>query len=275
MHAHSDPSQSPSPPIVLIHGLWMTPLSWEDWIDRYRTRGLEVHAPAWPGFDVGEDTLRANPKQIAGLDITTIIDSYEEKIRQLSEPPIIIGHSFGGLFAQLLLDRGLGVAGVALNPAHPRGAKWIPLSTLRATRSILGNPFSKNGATPLTEKQFHYAMTTTLSADESRKLWQRYAVPAANKVLWQGGFANFSPRAAARVDFKNPNRAPLLLVACSEDRIVTSGTVRSNYKLQSKSPSLTAFKEYEGRPHLYAGVAGWEEVADFALDWALAPRELT
>lgn len=275
MSTTSESERSTAPPIVLVHGLWMTPLSWEGWISRYRAAGFAVHAPAWPGFDVGEDELRANPKQVAGLDIKTIIDSYEAKIRELDEPPIIIGHSFGGLFAQLLLDRGLGVAGVALNPAHPRGAKWIPLSTLRSTRPILGNPFSKNGATPLTEKQFHYAMTATLSAEESRALWQRYAVPAANKVLWQGGFANFSPRAAARINFKNPDRAPLLLVACSEDHIVTSSTVRSNFRLQSKSPALTALKEYEGRPHLYTGVAGWEEVADFALDWALAPRELS
>lgn len=274
MSSAAAPNPESVPPIVLIHGLWMTPLSWEDWIERYRSRGLEVHAPAWPGFDVGEDELRANPMQVAGLDITTIVDSYETFIRALDREPIIIGHSFGGLFAQMLLDRGLGVAGVALNPTHPRGVKWIPLSTLRATRPILGNPFSKNGATPLTEKQFHYAMTTTLSSEESRPLWQRYAVPAANKVLWQGGFSNFSPRAAAQVNYKNPDRPPLLLVACSEDRIVTSSTVRSNYKLQSRSPALTAFKEYVGRPHLYAGVPGWEEVADFALDWALAPRKL-
>lgn len=265
---------SDRPPIVLIHGLWMTPLCWEGWIGRYESNGYSVTAPAWPGFDVGEDVLRAEPERVAGLDIKTIVDSYAIHINALDEPPIIIGHSFGGLFAQLLLDRGLGRAGVALHPAHPRGAKWIPVSTLRSTMPILGNPLSKGKATPLTEKQFHYAMTNTLPAEASKPLYERYAVPAANKVLWQGGFANLARHSAARVDFKNPDRAPLLLVAGEKDNIVRASTVRSNYRLQQRSSALTAFKEFSGRPHLYAGVPGWEDVADFVLDWALDPRPL-
>src|SRR5438094_5849924 len=140
--------------IVLIHGMWMTPLSWEHWVNHYTDRGHRVLAPAWPGLDKEPEELRRNPSPLRGIDITGVVDHYDKIIRGLDRPPIIIGHSFGGIFTQLLLDRGLGVAGVAIGTGAPKGVVLLPASTLRAGLPALKNPFNRNGLCPLTEKQF-------------------------------------------------------------------------------------------------------------------------
>ncbi len=153
--------------IVLIHGMWMTPLSWEHWVNHYTDRGHRVLAPAWPGLDKEPAELRSDPSPLRGIDITEVVDHYDKIIRGLDRPPIIIGHSFGGLFAQLLLDRGLGAAGVALSTAAPKGVLKLPLSTLRAAWPALGNPANLKKETPLTQKQFHWCFTNALSRDEA------------------------------------------------------------------------------------------------------------
>jgi pimeloyl-ACP methyl ester carboxylesterase len=269
---HATEAASPKN-IVLIHGLWMTPLSWEGWKERFESKGFNVIAPAWPGFEVGVEELRKDPvKHAAGLGIKQIVDHYETEINKLDSPPIIIGHSFGGLFTQLLLDRGLGVAGVGLDAAQPKGVQGLPLSTIKCTTPILKNPFSKGGARMQTEKEFHYAFTNTLSAEDSKPYYDKYAVPASNSVLFEGALANFSPKSAAALKKENNDRAPLLLIAGGQDHVVTAGATRKIYKLQKKhSTAITAYKEYPDRPHLTGAVPGWEEVADFALDWALNP----
>ncbi len=260
------------PTIVLIHGLWMTPRSWEGWIERYRSRGHEVIAPAWPGMEGEVEALNADPSPIADLDVEKIVDHYEGIIRALPAPPIIIGHSFGGAFTQILLDRGLGAAGVGIASATVKGVLDLPLSTIRATSPVLRNPFNTHTPVPLNEKQFHYAFANTLSQQESDELFRRYHVPAATTVLREGAFANFHRDPPTKIHFER-RRAPLLFVAFGEDHIIPPKASHHNMEKYEGSDGIVAFKEYPGRPH-FPGTPGWEEVADFALSWAMDPVTL-
>jgi pimeloyl-ACP methyl ester carboxylesterase len=262
----ADPAQTQ--PIVLIHGMWMTPLSWEHWIDHYTDRGHRVLASAWPGLDAEPEQLRRDPSPLRGLGITEIVDHYDQIIRGLDRPPIIMGHSFGALVTQLLLDRGLGAAGVALNTAAPKGVLKLPLSTLRAALPALRNPGNRKKEVPLTPEQFHWCFTNALSKDESDAVYRRYYVPGSGRPFFQAGLANFNPNAATKVNYKNPKRAPLLFLTGTEDRICPPSVNRANFKKQRKAPSVTEHKEFPGRSH-FPGQEGWDEVADYALNWAI------
>jgi pimeloyl-ACP methyl ester carboxylesterase len=257
--------------IVLIHGLWMTPLCWERWLPRYEQRGYQVLAPAWPGMDGDIDALRKDTSGIDRLTAGEVIDSYDRIIRALPAPPIIMGHSFGGLFTQVLLSRGLGAAGVAIDSAPSKGILSLPLSTLRSAWPILHNPANANHAVALTPEQFHYAFTNTLNADESQKVYKRYAIPGPGHVLWEGALANVNPHSAFAVDYKKADRAPLLFIAGGADHVVPASANRANVKHYHKSGAITAYREFPGRSHYTLGQDGWEEVADFALDWATSP----
>jgi pimeloyl-ACP methyl ester carboxylesterase len=260
--------------IVLIHGLWMTALSWEHWVERYSSRGHNVIAKSWPGMDIDIDELRRNPAGIEHLGIAEVVEHYEGIIRSLDKPPIIMGHSFGGLMAQILLDRGFGASGVAIDSAPFRGVLRLPWSTLKSSFPVLKNPANNHRAVPLTVEEFHYAFTNTLSEQESLAAHRRYAVPGPGRVLFQGALANLNPRTQARVDVANDDRAPLLLVAGGADHVIPPSVTRDMAKLQHKSRALTAYKEFPGRSHFILGQPGWEEVADFALEWALKPTAL-
>ena len=255
--------------IVLIHGLWMTPLSWEHWIERYRERGHEVLAPAWPGMGGTIEELRANPERIEHLGIEDIVDHYEEIIRGLDRDPIIIGHSFGGAFTEILLDRGLGTGGVAIDAAAVRGVTKLPFSTLKSAFPVLRSPANRHRAVALTAEQFHYAFANTMDEDESDRAYERYAVPGPGRVLWQGALANFNRHTPDRVDFQNDERAPLLLIAGGADHVVPAAVDRQMARKQSKSKAITEYKEFPGRSHFTIGQDGWEEVADYALSWAV------
>ena len=254
--------------IVLIHGLWMTPLSWEHWIERYTDRGYRVLAPAWPGLDVGEDQVRADPDAISGLSIEVIVEHYDEIIRELDTRPIIMGHSFGGAFTEILLDRGLGAAGVAIDAAAVKGVARLPFAQLKSGFPVLENPANNRRSVMLTPEEFHYAFTNTMSEEESQKVYERYAVPGPGHILFQGAFANFNPNAATKVDFHNDDRAPLLLIAGEADHTVPAVVDRSTAKHYRQSKAVTDYKEFPGRSHFIIGQEGWEEVADYALDWA-------
>jgi pimeloyl-ACP methyl ester carboxylesterase len=255
--------------IVLIHGLWMTPRSWENWADRYRARGYRVLTPAWPGMDREVEELRRDPSPIASLTMDRIIDHYAEIIRRLPTPPIVIGHSFGGLFAQVLLDRGLGAVTVGVHPAPIKGIVRLPVSTLRAAYPVLRNPRNRHRAVPITPEEFRYAFGNTLSAEDSDWAWQRYAVPAAGHVLFEGAFANLNPNSAAGVDNGNNERGPLLLIGSELDHVVPAAVVKAAAGLYQKSRAVTYYHEFPGRSHFTVGEPGWEQVADYALDWAV------
>jgi len=269
----SDPSEAPTPEgaapdtIVLIHGLWMTPRSWENWQARYESRGFRVLAPAWPGMEVEVEALNADPSPIKALNVDRVVDHYSEIIGGLERPPIIMGHSFGGTFMQILLDRGFGAVGIGVASGTVKGVRDLPLSTIKATAPAL-NPLKKGEPVPLSAKEFHYAFTNTLTREESDKVYERYHVPAATTVLREGAFANFHKDAPTKVDFARPGRAPLLFIAFSEDHIIPPKASRHNEEKYDASVSITEFIEFAGRPH-FPGAPGWEEVADHALQWAV------
>jgi pimeloyl-ACP methyl ester carboxylesterase len=254
--------------IVLIHGLWMTPLSWEHWIERYASRGYHVLAPAWPGLEGSEDELRRDPTPLTKLDLGQVVDHYERIIRELDGPPIIMGHSLGGTVTQLLLDRGLGAAAVGVSSGTVKGVRDLPLSALRSARPVLGNPFNRGKATPLSAKQFQYAPANTLSRGDSDEIYARYHVPAANTVLFDVVFANLSRTSPATVDFRREGRAPMLFIGFGEDHVVPAKVTRRNAEKYGKSNAITEFKEFPERPH-FQGVPGWQDVADYALRWAV------
>ena len=234
--------------IVLINGLWMTALCWENWVERYTQKGFRVIAKSWPGMDIDINELRHNPARIAKLGIAEIVEQYDKIIRELDSPPIIIGHSFGGLITQILIDRGLGAAGVAIAPAPVKGIIFLPFSTLKVSFPALSNPANNHRALPLTPEQFNYAFTNDLSEKESLAVYNRYAVPGPDHVLFQAAFANFNPHAATAVDFQNDNRAPLLLVSGGKDHVSPDSVVEANFKLYRKSTALTEYKEFPWRP---------------------------
>ncbi|MEU5941719.1 alpha/beta fold hydrolase [Micromonospora sp. NPDC047548] len=255
--------------IVLIHGLWTTPRSWEHWAQHYRALGFRVLTPAWPGMETEVETLRADPSPIAGLTLGRIIDHYAALVRELPNPPLIMGHSFGGLVSQVLLDRGLGGAVVAIAPASVKGVLRLPVSTLRSAYPVLRNPANRHKAVPITADEFRYAFGNTISREESDRAWQRYAVPAAGHVLFEGAFANLDARSPATVDNGRDDRAPLLLIAGGNDHVSPPQLVRSNATLYRKSRAITDYQEFPGRSHFTVGEPGWEKVADRALDWAV------
>jgi len=255
--------------IVLINGLWMTALSWENWVKRYTDGGFRVVAKSWPGMDNDINELRRNSASIATLGITEIVEHYEKIIRGLDSAPIIIGHSFGGLITQILIDRGLGAAGVAIAPAPVKGIIFLPFSTLRVSFPALSNPANNHRALPLSPEQFHYAFTNNLSLEESLTVYNRYAVPGPDHVLFQAAFANFNPHAATAVDFQNDDRAPLLLISGGKDHVSPASVVEANFKLYRKTKAVTEYKEFPERTHYTLGQEGWEQVADYALEWAL------
>jgi len=257
--------------IVLIHGLWMTPLSWEGWSARFAERGHQVLAPAWPGMeDRSVESLRGDTSAFERLGVTEIADHYDRIVRDLDRPPIIIGHSFGGLVTQILLDRGLGAAGVAVDPAPPKGIYVIPPASLRVASVALRNPANRKRAVMLTPAQFRYAFGNTLSEAESNAVYERQAIPGPGRTLFQAGLANFNRNAATKINFGNDTRAPLLILGGGKDHTVPAPTTRRNYKLQSRSQAVTEYREYPERSHYTVGLEGWQAVADHALEWAVA-----
>jgi pimeloyl-ACP methyl ester carboxylesterase len=257
-----------APPIVLVHGLWLTPRSWEGWRERFETRGHHVLAPAWPRMHGEVEDLRRDPSALNGLGVTEIVDHYDGIIRGLDRPPVIMGHSFGGLVTELLLDRGLGAAGVAVSPAPVKGVLRLPPAQLRAAFPVLGNPANRNRTVELTPAQFHYGFTNTMSEGEAKAAYDRYEVPGPGRVIFQAAFANFNPRAATKVDFHMDDRPPLLVMGNDKDHTVPASVSREAAKRLGKSKAVVDYKEFAGRPHFTAGAPGWEGVADYALDWA-------
>jgi pimeloyl-ACP methyl ester carboxylesterase len=258
-----------NPTIVLIHGLWMTPRSWEHWIEHYERRGYEVIAPAYPGLEVEVEALREDPSPIEALTVPETVSHFEEIIRGLDRPPFIMGHSFGGVITQILLDHGFGAAGVAIDSVPAEGVRVLPRSQIKATFPVLDNPANRHKAVPFTVKQFHYAFTNTLDDEETAKVYERYHVAAPGAWVWGGVLANLEPgHQDTWVNFRNDERAPLLFIAGGEDHIMPAEVNRSNAEHYGKSKAHTDYKEFPGRSHFTVGQPGWEEVADFALDWA-------
>jgi pimeloyl-ACP methyl ester carboxylesterase len=255
--------------IVLVHGLWMTPRSWEEWVPYYEAKGYRVLTPGYPGFEIEVEALRQNPSVIAELTVPQVVAHLAEVITELERQPIIMGHSFGGALTQLLLDRGCGAAGVAIDGAPTEGVRVNPPSQIKSLFPILKNPAKRHEAAGFTPDEFHYAFTNTLSEEDSRKVYDRYHIPAPGNWVWAYGLiANFKPgHQETWVNYKNDSRAPLLFITGSEDHIMPPSVQHSNAK-HYKSNTITEVHDFEGRSHWTCGEPGWEAIADDALEWA-------
>lgn len=261
-------------PIVLIHGLWMTPKSWNTWAERFRAQGHEVIIPGWPGIDdrtVAD--IRRDPSALKGIGLKQIADNYERIIRALPVKPIIMGHSFGGVLTQMLADRGLGAAYVGVAPGQTAGVTALPLSTLWTGTPILSNPFGINGAKPLSKRHFHFTFGNDLSRAASDALWEEYAVNSYNKVFFEGVTSVLNEKGGVtHVDYTRADRAPLLVITGEIDHVVPPAIGRAIVKKyhSTGSPAIVDYKEYAGRTHRLVSQDGWEEIADYALTWAVA-----
>jgi pimeloyl-ACP methyl ester carboxylesterase len=254
--------------VVLIHGLWMNPLSFEFWAHHFNERGMRVHVPAWPGMERDIRTLRRHPEEFAALDIRRIVDHFERLVLSLEEPPLLVGHGVGGLVTQILLDRGLGSCGVAIASAPIRGIWMLPYTKMRLVTPQLFRTRGRHRCPSLSAEQFHQAFMNTASREEALWTWQRYAVPGPRRVLLQVELANLNPFADTAVNVRRNNRAPLLLIAGAQDQLAPPALVLANARAYRTSLATTEYREFPGRTHFIIAQGGWQEVADFAFEWA-------
>jgi len=262
--------------IVFIHGAWLTKLSWENFIPYFEQKGYTCVAPEWPYRDKSVEELRANTApELAEIGVTELTDHFEAIIRAMPEPPILIGHSFGGLIVQQLLDRGIGSAGVALDAVAPEGILAVDWTVLKANSRVLSTWMGWDKVLTMSFPEFQYAFTNNFSEEEQRMYFERYVVPESGRLFFQVAFAALDPHHATRVNFKNNDRAPLLLIAGENDHLVPAHVVRTNYEHHKESAARTDFHEFAGRSHLLTAQAGWEEVADYVGNWlAELPTEM-
>ncbi len=250
--------------IVLVHGAWLNSKAWESWKTRYEQLGYTVVAPDWPGDEGDPVDLKARPrKELTNYGPKEVVAHYERIIRALPESPIIIGHSAGGVWTQHLLDRGLGVAGVAIDPASTPGI-GTPLTAAISALPVLGDPFSGGKVVSMTKKFFAERFANGLPRDQVDAHFARYIVPTAGKIYWDGLLAG----GAGPITWNSKIRAPLLLIGGGLDLIAPASMTRAIYSKQKRAESLTELKIYEDRSHYLCAEPGWEEVADFALAWA-------
>jgi pimeloyl-ACP methyl ester carboxylesterase len=259
---------SEATPVVFIHGLWLLPSSWKPWGDLFKEGGHSPVMPDWPGDAATVEQARANPGAIAKDTIGSIIDHTTEVIDALNTKPAVVGHSFGGLFAQLIAGRGLSTASVAIDPAPFRGVLGLPISTLRSAAPVLANPLNRGKAKSLTFEQFQYGWTNAIDdEDEARRLYDEFHVPGPATVLMQGGNANLNPASEAKVDTKSAERGPLLLISGDADHTVPPSLVKAQLKKQQRNPGVTELKSIPNRGHSLTIDHGWQEVAQAAFDF--------
>ena len=257
----------PTTPVVFIHGLWIHATSWKPWIDFFGQAGFSPIAPPWPGSADTVEEARAHPERAAGYGVTEVADHYAKIIGALPAKPVVIGHSFGGLLAQVLLGRNLASAAVAIDAAPIKGVLALPFSALRVASVALKNPANLKKAVSLTAAEFRYGFGNMLSHEDSEELFRRWTIPSPGRPLFQAAFANFNPNAATKVDTGNANRGPLLLIAGEHDHTAPPAITRGMLKLYHRSPAVTELKEIPNRGHSLTIDKGWREVATVALDW--------
>lgn len=261
--------------IVLIHGLWVTPRSWEKFQRHYESLGYRVLAPAWPGIRGEVEDMQRDPSSFNGVGIEQVLAHYTRIIEALPEKPIIMGHSYGGLITQILIDRGLGVAGVAIDSVPAKGIKLLPFSTIEALTPALANPLNAKGTYLFPFARWWRVFANALTETEAHAAYARYAIPAPGKAIFQAALSNLTPGSGAYVNFRNDDRAPLLFIGGENDVIMPAALNWKNFRKYRHSSAVTAYKEFHGRSHFIIGEAGWEEVAAYALDWALSHADST
>jgi alpha-beta hydrolase superfamily lysophospholipase len=254
-------------PLILIHGAWLSARSWEQFADYFAARGFEVSAPEWPRKHGDVEKLRADGDELADLGLAEIVDHYAQLIVDQDEQPVLIGHSFGGLIVELLLDRGLGRAGVAMSPAPPKGILVLPFSSLKAASPALAHPSRRHGTVTLTLEEFTYGFVNTFTPEDAAAAYERYAVPETGRIFYEAGFANFSLHPPTEVHFRNDERAPLLIVGAEQDHTVPASVSRAQYDKYAGSAARTDYMQFEGRPHLFVVGDGAHEVAAAIDSW--------
>jgi non-heme chloroperoxidase len=257
----------PGGPVLFVHGLWLHPTSWAVWEDFFRDAGHSPTAPGWPGVSDTVEETRNNPEKVAGKGIEDVVQHYARIIRDMESPPIVIGHSFGGLIAQRLLGQSLAAAAVAIDAAPIKGVLNLPPSALKVASIALRKPANRRGAVSLTAEEFRYGFGNAVPAKESAELYERWAVPSPGRPLFEDALANFTPGSPAKVDTRNKERGPLLLIAGGKDHTVPAAVTTSTRKLYHKSPAITDFKEFSDRGHSLTIDHGCMEIAQYALDW--------
>ena len=255
-------------PVVFVHGLWLLPSSWERWAAHFESAGYVAVSPGWPDDPETVEEAKEHPEVFARKGVGEVADHLEGVIRKLQRKPVVIGHSFGGLLTEILAGRGLAAASVAISPAPFRGVLPLPISALRSSEPVLKNPKNYNRAVPLTYDQFRYAFANAVSEEEAKALYGAYSVPGPGKPVFQAASANLNPWTEVKVDTRNPDRGPMLIVSGTEDHTVPPAIAKASFKKEKKNPGVTEYVELEGRGHALTIDAGWQEVADTALDFA-------
>jgi non-heme chloroperoxidase len=254
-------------PIVLIHGLWLLPSSWDNWAAFFEQAGYAPLTPDYPDDPETVEGARAEPEVVAKKTLDDIADHTTEVIGGLEKKPAVIGHSTGGLLAQMLAGRGLSAATVAIDPGIFRGVLPLPVSTLKAVGPLLANPLTRGRAVTLTFEQFKYSWANALDEKEARELYDRFHVAGSGIALAQMGNANLNPWTEAKVDTKNPDRGPLLIIEGEKDHTVAPAIANAAYKRQKRNPGVTEMKTIPNRGHALTIDSGWQEVAQAALDF--------
>ncbi len=252
-------------PVVFVHGLWLLPSSWDRWAKLFEEAGFTALTPGWPDDPDTVAEANAHPEVMAHKTVGQVADHFDQIVRGLKKKPAVVGHSFGGLLAQILAGRGLSAATVAIDPAPFRGVLPLPLSALKSAWPVLGNPANRNRAIPLTYEQFRYGFANAVSETEAKELYDTFAVPASGAPLFQAATANLNPWTEVKVDTENPDRGPLLIVSGEKDHTVPWAIANASFKQQQHNPGVTEIVEMKDRGHALTIDSGWREVADAAL----------
>ncbi len=252
-------------PVIFIHGLWLLPSSWDRWAAVFAEAGYTPVLPGWPDDPQTVDEAKQHPEVFAGKSVGQVADHIGALIAKLDKKPAIIGHSFGGLLTQILAGRGLSAVSVAIDPAPFRGVLPLPISALKSASPVLGNPANRSKAVPLTYEQFRFAFANAVEEDEAKELYNTYAVPAAGIPLFQAATANLNPWTEVKVNSKNPDRGPLLIISGEKDHTVPWAIANASYKKQKRNEGVTEITEIKGRGHALTIDSGWREVCDTAL----------
>ena len=252
-------------PVVFIHGLWLLPNSWDRWATVFEEAGYMAVSPGWPDDPDTVQEANAHPEVFAHKTVGQVSDHFADVIGKLNRKPAVLGHSFGGLLTQIIAGRGLSAASVAIDPAPFRGVLPLPISALKSASTVLSNPANRNRAVPLTYEQFRYGFANAVSEDEAKQLYDAYAVPAPGAPLFQAATANLNPWTEAKVNSKNPERGPLLIISGEKDHTVPWAIANASYKKQKRNEGVTEIVEMKDRGHALTIDSGWREVADTAL----------
>lgn len=252
-------------PVVFIHGLWLLPSSWDRWAAVFEEAGYTALTPGWPDDPETVEEARAHPELFAHKSVKQVADHFAELIQKLTKKPAVIGHSFGGLITQIIAGRGIAAVSVAIDPAPFRGVLPLPISALKAASPVLSKPANRNRAVPLTYEQFRFAFANAVSEDEATELYETFAVPASGKPLFQAASANLNPWTEVKVDTKNPDRGPLLIIEGEKDNTVPWAIANASFKRQQRNPGVSEIVKIPNRGHALTIDSGWREVADTAL----------